>query len=106
MTYSTGRPVTYPVAIYDLQGSQVVHYGDRNTFRMPDYFRMDIGLSLDEGHRLKKLSHAYWSLSVYNVLGRDNPFSVFFDARDGEVNGYQLIIFGQPIPTLSFNFRF
>ena len=92
--------------MYEFQGAQTVHYGDRNTFRIPDYFRMDLGISLEEGHKIKKLTHAYWTLSIYNLLGRDNPYSVFFDVRDGEVEGYQLIIFGQPIPTLSFNFRF
>ncbi len=104
--YSTGRPVTFPTAAYDFRGMEVLHYSDRNTFRIPDYLRMDIGINLDEGHRIKKLTHSFWSLSVYNLLGRDNAYSVFFDLRDGEVSGYKLVIFGSAIPTLSFNFRF
>ncbi len=106
LNYSTGRPVTFPTAAYDFSGVEVLHYSDRNTFRIPDYLRMDIGINLDEGHRLKKFTHSYWSFSVYNLLGRDNPYSVFFDLRDGEVSGYKLVIFGSPVPTLSFNFRF
>lgn len=105
-TYNTGRPITYPVGIYDFQGSQSVHYTDRNAYRIPDYMRMDLGINLEAGHRLNKLSYAYWSFSVYNFLGRDNPYSVFFDIEGDEVKGYKLIIFGDPIPTLTFNFLF
>lgn len=106
LNYSTGRPVTAPVGSYDFKGQSVVHFSDRNTFRIPDYLRMDVGVNLEEGHLLRRLSHAYWSLSIYNVLGRENPYSVFFDSREGEVEAFKLVVFGNPIPTLSFNFRF
>ncbi len=106
LNYSTGRPTTFPVGVYDFKGSQVLHYSDRNAFRIPDYFRMDLGINLEEGHLLKKLTHSYWSFSIYNLLGRDNPFSVFFDVEDSQVRAYKVIVFGNPIPTLSFNFSF
>lgn len=105
-TYTTGRPVTYPVAIYDFKGSQSIHYSDRNAYRIPDYFRIDLGLNLEGNHKVRKLSHSFWSLSIYNLTGRDNPFSVFFDVQNGRVLGSQLIVFGNPIPTLSYNFKF
>lgn len=106
LNFSTGRPVTAPVGSYDFRGQSVVHFSDRNTFRIPHYLRMDVGVNLEEGHLLRRLSHAYWSLSVHNVLGRENPYSVFFDSREGEVEAFKLVVFGNPIPTLSFNFRF
>ncbi len=105
-TYSTGRPVTYPVGSFSFQGAESIHYSDRNAFRIPDYMRMDFGISLEAGHKIEKLAHSYWSFSVYNLLGRDNPFSVFFDVREGEIQAYKLIVFGSPIPTISYNFRF
>ena len=104
--YNTGKPVTYPVATYDFKGFEAVNYSDRNTYRIPDYLRMDIGLSLDAGHKKTRLSHSSFTLSVYNLLGRDNPYSVFFDLIDGQVQGYKLVVFGSPIPTLSYNFKF
>jgi hypothetical protein len=104
--YSTGRPVTYPVGTYDFKGIQAVHYTDRNAYRIPDYLRMDFGVSLEAGHKLDKLAYSYWSFSVYNMLGRDNPFSVFFDISEGRVSGYQLVVFGNAIPTVSYNFKF
>jgi hypothetical protein len=63
-------------------------------------------LSIEAGHKLKKLAHSFWSFSVYNLLGRDNPYSVYFKIDDGEIKGYQLVIFGNPIPTISYNFIF
>lgn len=105
-TYNTGRPVTYPVGVYDFKGMQAVHYSERNAFRMPDYIRLDVGLNLEASHKIAQLAHSYWSFSIYNVLGRDNPYSIFFDIRDGQVNGYKLVVFPTPIPTISYNFRF
>ncbi|MEQ8239509.1 MAG: TonB-dependent receptor plug domain-containing protein, partial [Cyclobacteriaceae bacterium] len=105
-TYSTGRPVTVPVAAFNFKGAQNIHFSDRNAFRIPDYFRVDLGINLEGNHKIQKLAHSFWSLSIYNLTGRDNPFSVFFDVKNGEVVGSQLIVFGNPIPTLSYNFKF
>jgi len=105
-TYNTGRPVTFPVAAFDFKGSQNIHFSDRNAFRIPDYFRIDLGINLEGNHKIQKLSHSFWSLSIYNLTGRDNPFSVFFDVKNGQIQGSQLIVFGNPIPTLSYNFKF
>lgn len=106
VTFNTGRPTTYPVAVFDFAGEQNLHYSDRNQYRIPNYFRVDLGLNLEGNHKTSKLAHAFWTLSVYNLLGRDNPYSVFFDSDNGEVKGYKLIIFGSPIPTLTYNFKF
>jgi hypothetical protein len=105
-TYSTGRPYTPPIGKYIIDGAQRVYYADRNQFRIPDYYRTDVSLNIEGNHRIKKLAHSSWTLAVYNVLGRKNPTSVYFQTVGGKVNGYQLSIFGQPIPTITYNFRF
>jgi hypothetical protein len=38
--------------------------------------------------------------------GRNNAYSVYFRNVSGRVNGYKLSIFGRPIITLSWNFKF
>jgi hypothetical protein len=105
-TYNTGRPVTLPVGTFVLKDARSIFFSDRNNYRIPDYFRMDLGLNLEGNHRIKKLAHTFWSLSIYNITGRDNPFSVFVDVKDNTLIGSQLIVFGDPIPTLSFNAKF
>jgi len=105
-TYSTGRPYTPPIGKYYIDGAQRVYYADRNQFRIPDYYRTDISMNIEGNHRIKKLAHSSWTVAVYNLFGRKNPTSVYFQTVNGQVNGYQLSIFGQPIPTVTYNFRF
>ena len=105
-TYSTGRPITFPVGNFQLSGGNIILFSDRNQFRIPDYYRLDLGINIEGNHKIKKLAHSFWSISVYNVLGRKNPYSVFFIIEDGEVQGRQLSVFGAPIPTITYNFSF
>ncbi|WP_026462727.1 TonB-dependent receptor [Adhaeribacter aquaticus] len=105
-TYSTGRPITLPLAKYEIGGAQRVYYSQRNEYRVPDYFRMDFAMNIEGNHKVRKLSHSSWSLSVYNLTGRKNPYSVYFKTENGKINGYKLSIFGQPIPTVTYNFKF
>ncbi len=106
LAYASGRPVTYPIGSYEINGVRAIHYQDRNTYRIPYYLRMDAGINILAGHRLDKLVHSELSFSVYNLLGRDNPFSVFFDVERGFVNASQLVIFAVPIPTITYTFIF
>jgi hypothetical protein len=106
LIYSTGRPITLPTAKYELDGSKRLFYSDRNQFRIPDYFRSDISLNLEGNHKVKKLAHSSWTFAIYNLTGRKNAYSVFFDSKKGTVNGYKLSIFAQPIPTITYNFKF
>ncbi|AOC94311.1 TonB dependent receptor [Flavobacterium anhuiense] len=105
-TYQTGRPITYPIGKYDYGNEQYTLYSDRNKFRIPDYFRLDIGLNIEGNHKIKKLAHSFWNISVYNVLGRNNPYSVFFVTKEGQIKAYKTSIFSIPIPSITYNFKF
>lgn len=104
--YNTGRPITLPVGRYVLEGSNRVIYADRNSARIPDYFRMDLSLNLEGNHRIKKLAHSSWTFAVYNLTGRANAYSVYFVTENDQIKGYKLSIFAQPIPTITYNFKF
>jgi hypothetical protein len=106
VVYSTGRPITVPLLKYELGGAERVFYSDRNQSRIPDYFRTDISINIEGNHKIKKLAHSSWTLAVYNLTGRHNPYSVYFTSENGVIKGYQLSIFAQPIPTLTYNFKF
>ncbi|KKM82212.1 hypothetical protein LCGC14_1321780 [marine sediment metagenome] len=45
--YQTGRPVTYPLGSYRYQDADYVLYSDRNQFRIPDYYRLDLSLNIE-----------------------------------------------------------
>ncbi|MEZ4777598.1 MAG: TonB-dependent receptor [Bacteroidia bacterium] len=105
-TYSTGRPVTLPLGKYDLYEAERLFFSGRNQYRIPDYYRADVSLNFEGNHKVKKILHSSWSVAVYNITGRDNAYSVFYRTEGGYVRGYQLSIFGEPIPTITYNFRF
>jgi len=83
-----------------------MQYSDRNKYRLPDYSRLDISLKVSGNLKAKKIANPHWIFSVYNVLGRQNVYSVFFRNDKNMVKGYKLSVFGRPIPTVSFNFDF
>ncbi|MGK7391955.1 MAG: TonB-dependent receptor [Candidatus Cyclobacteriaceae bacterium M2_1C_046] len=102
-SYSTGRPVTVPVSKFSYDRVlSVLNYSERNEYRIPDYHRLDLSLTLKPSLRKKKFE-GEWVLSVFNVYGRKNAYSVFFN-QDGFA--YQLSILGTVFPSLSYNFKF
>ncbi|MDR2894653.1 MAG: TonB-dependent receptor [Alistipes sp.] len=104
--YSTGRPITLPIAKYSYAGGEYLYYSERNRFRVPDYFRLDASINIEPSHNLTLLTHSMITLGVYNATGRKNAHSVYFKQEAGRVNGYKLSIFGVPIPYISYNIKF
>ncbi|MDR3716910.1 MAG: carboxypeptidase-like regulatory domain-containing protein [Puia sp.] len=105
-TYSTGRPITLPIGVFNYAGSERTLYAGRNAYRIPDYFRTDVSMNIDGNHKVHQKTHNSWILGIYNLTGRKNPYSVYYVSENGVVNGYKLSIFGSAIPYASFNIRF
>ena len=105
-TWSTGRPVTYPIASYHLDDIVLIHYSDRNKYRIPNYMRLDASLTINGNLRSRRIAHPSWTFSVYNMLGRENVYSVYFENDEGIIRGYQLSVFGRAIPSVTFSFDF
>ena len=105
-TYSTGRPITYPIATYDISDKLLVTYSDRNEYRIPDYSRLDLSLKVSGNLRSHRIAHPNWTFSVYNFLGREKVYSIYFKNEGNMVNGYKLSVFGRAIPSVTFNFDF
>ncbi len=104
--YSTGRPITLPLAVVQQGGASTLYYSERNQYRIPDYFRTDISVNMEGNHKLNKKTHNSWSAGIYNLTGRQNAYSVYFVQENGKVKGYQLSIFGTLIPFVTYNIKF
>ena len=104
--YSTGRPITLPVSKYHHAGGEFVFFSDRNQYRIPDFFRMDLSFNIEPSHRLTLLTHSMISIGVYNLTARKNAYSVYYIAEEGRLKGYKLAIFGSAIPYVSYNIKF
>lgn len=107
MDYSTGRPVTIPIAKYYYGDGYRLYYSERNAYRIPDYFRMDFSINIEPSHNLTLLTYSTITIGIYNVTGRKNAFSVYYDTTSGrKIQGYKLSIFGAPIPYITYNIKF
>ncbi len=102
LEYATGRPITLPIGSYYYGDGWRLGYSQRNTYRIPDYFRLDLAVNIDPGHYLKQFSHMSWTVGVYNVTARKNAYSVFFSGTQG----YMLSVFAYPIPYVNLNLKF
>lgn len=107
LDYSTGRPVTIPISKYYYGNGYRLYYSDRNAYRIPDYFRMDVSVNIEPSHNLTLFTHSTITIGVYNLTGRKNVFSVYYDTSSGKrIQGYKLSIFGVPIPFINYNIKF
>jgi hypothetical protein len=105
LVYSTGRPITYPTSIYYQNDIQITHFSLRNEYRLPDYFRIDAAIHLEGNLLAKKFLHSSLTFSVYNLTGRKNAYSIYFESDNGVIKGYKLSIFGSPIFSITYNFK-
>jgi hypothetical protein len=112
-TYNTGRPVTLPEIQYRFGRNEIIYFSDRNKYRLPDYHRLDLSISLDENLRKYQKGKGSWTFSIMNLYGRKNAYSVFYkkEERSPETNFkaynlYKLYIIGRPFPTLTYHFSF
>ena len=106
LDYSTGRPVTVPVGRYYYSDGLRLVYSDRNSYRIPDYFRLDLALIVEPGHYLKQLTHMSFTIGCYNVTGRKNPYSIYYTSDGNRVTGHMLSVFAVPVPYVNFNLKF
>ena len=107
--FASGNAMTLPVARYFINGNVINEYGERNSYRMPDYHRMDISATLKV--KKHKKYESSWNFSVFNVYNRYNPYYIYFETKGGITEGYlettakQVSLF--PIlPSVTWNIKF
>jgi hypothetical protein len=106
LTYSTGRPFTAPSAIILSNGVNYPFYAERNNSRIPSYHRLDFSWNIYNPANKSRKFKGNWNFTVYNLYGRKNAYSVYLKSTERITNAYKMIIFGAPIPSISYNFKF
>lgn len=106
--YATGLPVTFPTGRAIIGNSIIPIYSNRNAYRMPDYHRLDLSVSLKGKEKPGKKWHGEWNLSVYNAYNRHNAWSINFtqDGSDPNVTYAEKTYLFAIIPALTYNFKF
>jgi hypothetical protein len=104
--YNTGNAVTFPSGKYIIEGKPVSYYTRRNGYRMPDYHRLDLGLTWIRKQSAKFESS--WNFSVYNAYGRENAYFISFrqnEENPEQTEAVQISLF-KVIPSVSYKFKF
>ncbi len=104
-TYSTGRPTSALVSNYSGGSIAIPVYSDRNQYRIPDYWRVDVSITIN--NVFNKIEDNL-TFSVYNLFARRNAYSVFYQQPPGTLvpQGYKLSILGSALPSITYNFSF
>lgn len=114
--YGTGNAVSLPIEQYpmiefpsmpqynyDYQENNVQYYDGRNGFRMPAYHRLDLSFNMHK--KLKKATRT-WSIGIYNVYNRKNPYYLYFGYDEqGRKRLTQISLF-PIIPSFSYSLTF
>ena len=81
--YQTGQPTNYPNSQYNYMNLNIPNYGERNSSRLPNYHRLDIGAVRHYNYKGYKID---LFIQVINAYWRDNPFNqryIFGNSENG-----------------------
>jgi len=106
--YSSGQPVTFPIGRFQSEGKVVPVYSDRNDYRLPDYHRLDLSLSLQSKCQPDRKWEGEWNFSVYNAYGQKNTWALNFvqDETDPYKTVAEKTYLFSIIPSVAYNFKF
>ncbi|MCP9766676.1 TonB-dependent receptor [Lacihabitans sp. LS3-19] len=103
---SSGRPYSKPVGFVNYQNNFYPFYDERNNARIPTYHRLDFSWNITNPSMKDRRYKGNWAFSVYNLYAHKNAYSVYFKTENGSIKAYKLQIFGAPIVSLAYNFKF
>lgn len=128
-SYASGNHVTLSLENYDEYGNPgrndyvggypydgsygtIDYFEGRNNYQLPAYHRLDLGIKI---YRPKKKGRmGIWTISIYNVYSRMNPFMIYkkdkrvFDPKDGYkfVPVFKTVGIMPIIPSISYTYKF
>lgn len=120
--YRSGNATTLPIGRFFSFGPEFLDFGngglniptlvpdfvERNSFRMPAYHKLDIGIVYKF---FPKWGESDLTLSLYNAYNRRNPYFIFIEPQEND-NGIpidnvaQQVALFPVIPSLTYNFKF
>ena len=115
--FGTGNAISVPRSLYAgeetsrsfsafdpgfFNSQEVLYYGDRNSYRMKSYHRLDASVTFRKKTRWGERA---WVFGVYNAYSRKNPFFIYYD-QFGERRGFKQFSLFPIIPSVSYRFEF
>ena len=118
-TLFSGKYQSVLEGIWNVPGITI--YEQRNGYRMPEYHRLDLGITLEskkykviknvdtgESRKVKKKFLSSINVSVYNLYARENAYIISFETSEDDpdkTEAVQLSLF-KLIPSITYNFKF
>lgn len=82
-------------------------YGKKNSFKMQDYHRLDIGFTHTS---VKNDRERIWTIGIYNVYNRKNPYYYFYKEKKPWKGDYTTELYKSSflpfLPAVSYSIRF
>ncbi len=107
--YGTGNTATVPVGLIWAQNISLTdqfsrlfltnEFGPRNGFRLRPYHRVDLGANF---HKQKKRVSRTWTVSIYNLYNRQNPYFVYFAEMSSGSPEFRQVSLFPIIPSFSW----
>ena len=119
-TIQSGRPYTLASGNVQVDEIDVPIFLERNNSRLPVYHRLDLSWNVHFSQSKKnKRWQNYWTFTIYNLYGRDNPLNIFYTQQASTTGGGSTVLFGDtplgskrisvlnsPLVSLTYNFTF
>ena len=112
----SNRPYTVPNGFLTVDQQAVPIFLERNNDRLPTYHRLDFSWTIHNPRMIKKRWVGDWTVTVYNLYGRKNAYNIYYQQRgtgnqnplfgSSPLGSYRLTIFGAPIASLTYSFKF
>lgn len=106
--YATGSAVTFPTGRFKIGNTIVPVYSDRNSYRMPDYHRLDLSVTYHGKEKPGRKWKGEWNFSAYNAYNHKNPWVINFvsEQDNPDVTYAEMTYLFGIVPSITYNFKF
>lgn len=105
--YYSGHPITLPSAKYAYENNTGFYFSGRNEYRMPDYHRLDLGVTM-KMNNFWKLTENNLAFGLFNAYCHYNPILISIESDVNRPSGtktVQYALFGI-VPYITWNVKF
>ena len=101
--YRYQSPVVYNKETGQFYTTEVEAVGEKNSFRMAAYHRLDLNV---EFYKKKRKYERWWIIGAYNVYNRKNPYAILPGRNDDGDRIFRQISLFPIIPSIAWRFKF
>ncbi|MFA8436308.1 MAG: carboxypeptidase-like regulatory domain-containing protein [Marinifilaceae bacterium] len=103
LTLGLDRYRSFENVIGDPSWGAIRNVEKRNNYRLPNYHRLDLNVNF---HKQKRFGKRTWSVGVYNVYNRRNPFMYYVDSKENGTYQLTQVSLSSILPYFSYTYQF